>query len=244
LSSTPALSELGEGADFFCAIDTAQPLSQQLIIDLNQLADQVEDATDDSILVLHLGDRDTGDSDAGSAGSWPGEVGIHIVNRWERVLRRLERLSAVTVAVAQGPCGGPALEVLLASDYRLGTKDMRLDLPAMDGEFWPGMAVHRLANQLGVARARRMVLFGNGLTAHEAMQAGLIDEIVDDVVEGVNATQELAGRVTGSELGVRRRLLLEATTTSFEEALGTHLAACDRTLRRGQRAEDPTAVTP
>jgi isomerase DpgB len=32
-------------------------------------------------------------------------------------------------------------------------------------------------------------------------------------------------------------LLLEAPATSFEDALGTHLAACDRTLRRWSAAD-------
>jgi len=33
----------------------------------------------------------------------------------------------------------------------------------------------------------------------------------------------------------QRQLMLEATAASFEDALGTHLAACDRTLRRVRR---------
>ena len=36
---------------------------------------------------------------------------------------------------------------------------------------------------------------------------------------------------TGRELAIRRRLLLDATTTSYEDALGAHLAACDRAVR-------------
>jgi len=43
--------------------------------------------------------------------------------------------------------------------------------------------------------------------------------------------------VDGRELSIRRRLLLEAASTSFEDALGAHLAACDRALRRA--ATDP-----
>jgi isomerase DpgB len=35
-----------------------------------------------------------------------------------------------------------------------------------------------------------------------------------------------------SELAVRRRLLLEAPSATFEDALGAHLAACDRLMRR------------
>ena len=31
---------------------------------------------------------------------------------------------------------------------------------------------------------------------------------------------------------MRRQLMLDAATTTFENALGSHLAACDRVLRR------------
>lgn len=231
------MSGLSDGADVYYRIDTAETLSPALIATLDELCDRVEAAGDDAIAVLHLIGRD----DAVSA--WPGQdVGIHAVNRWERVLRRVERLGAVTIAVIEGSCHGPALEILLATDYRIGTRDTRLSLPLTSGEFWPGMALHRLANQVGVAQARRLVLFASELSAAQAMQLGLVDELVDDVVEGVSATTALVGRVTGAELGIRRRLLLEATTTTFEDALGTHLAACDRTLRRA--AAGTASVTP
>ncbi|RKN41209.1 enoyl-CoA-hydratase DpgB [Streptomyces hoynatensis] len=248
MSTSKAEPQEGAGADVELVIDSAGPLSQELITGLNELCERVEDAPDEVLVVLRLRASGAagGQDPAQGPRSWPGEgVGIHLVNRWERALRRLERLGAATVAVAEGPCGGPALETLLATDYRLGTPGTTIELPASSGEFWPGMAVHRLANQLGVVRARRLVLFGAGLTAAESVQAGLLDEIVTDVAEGIRAARELTARVTGSELALRRRLLLEAATTSFEEALGAHLAACDRTLRRGQReAGTVPAVAP
>jgi isomerase DpgB len=35
-------------------------------------------------------------------------------------------------------------------------------------------------------------------------------------------------------MSVRRRLLQDSLSTSFEDALGVHLAACDRALRNNQ----------
>ncbi|MEK8174877.1 hypothetical protein NKH77_54940 [Streptomyces sp. M19] len=40
------------------------------------------------------------------------------------------------------------------------------------------------------------------------------------------------GRISDQELAVRRQLLLEAASVEYDEALGVHLAACDRELRR------------
>jgi isomerase DpgB len=59
-----------------------------------------------------------------------------------------------------------------------------------------------------------------------------VDELTADVEGALAAVADRAGAVDGGELAIRRQLLRDATTISFEEALGGHLAACDRMLRR------------
>jgi len=234
LSLAEAVQRLGDNSAVHLRIDTAQELSASLVTSLNELCDHAEDGGD-SVVVLHLGDG------AGTPGrSGPGKVGIHTVNRWERALRRVERLDAVTISVAEGRCGGPALEVLLATDYRIGTPDLRLGMPLASGEFWPGMGIHRLAQQVGIARARRLVHFPAELPADQTVRFGLIDEIAADVDEAIARAVDAAARANGPERGIRRLLLLETTATSYEEALGTHLAACDRALRRAEAGTKPT----
>ncbi|KPI19102.1 Enoyl-CoA hydratase/isomerase [Actinobacteria bacterium OK074] len=222
---------LGED-DVSLTIGGSQPLTPELIVAVEALCTRVEDASGDPVVVLRLG--------APPAGAAPERaavpVAIHLVNRWERALRRLERVNAVTLAVAEGRCGGPALEAMLSCDYRIGGPDLRLAPSSGTGEPWPGMAVHRLANQLGVAKVRQLVLFGTELPAVRALEVGLVDELSDDLPAALTARLALARGLTGTEIAIRRRLLLEATSTSFEDALGTHLAACDRTLRRLQES--------
>ncbi len=238
-SLAEAVPRLGDNTGGYLRIDTAQELSTSMVDSLNGLCDRVEDGSGDSVVVLYLHDA-TDNLDR----AWPGKVGIHTVNRWERALRRVERLDAVTIAVAEGHCGGPALEVLLATDYRIGTPDLRLDPPHASGEFWPGMGMHRLAQQVGIARARRLVHFPTELSGDLAMQFGLVDELAADVVEAVGCAAEVAIRASGPERGIRRLLLLETTTTSYEEALGIHLAACDRALRRADAARNHSTPQP
>ncbi|MEO3874990.1 enoyl-CoA-hydratase DpgB [Nonomuraea sp. B12E4] len=169
-------------------------------------------------------------------GAWTRELNVSLVTRWERMLRRLERLPVTTVALASGDCGGAALDVLLTTDVRIGETGVRL-LIAGDGEAtWPGMALYRLAQQAGVARTRRAALFGRPITAAEALELGLLDEVTEDPQEALAAAGRGAGPLAGSELAIRRRLMFDATTTVFEDALGAHLAACDRALRRTEVA--------
>jgi len=220
--------------DIQLRINSATPLSEALIKQVEQACDGAEDTSGESVVVLHVADG------IGGSHAWPGEVGIHLVNKWERALRRLERSPSAVIATASGHCSGPALDLLLTADYRIATNDLRLSPPVTEGQLWPGMALHRLANQIGVARARRLVLFGSDVTASRAVQLGIIDEIGDTTAclsDAVAYAATLFSGVVGTELAIRRRLLLDATTTSFEDSLGTHLAACDRMLRRVRQAD-------
>lgn len=209
-------------------IDAARPLIE-LTAEVNAFCARADGERAPKAFVVWLSDGPAVDR------SWPGEVGTTDVTRWEKAVRALERIPAVSIAAVAGTCGGPALDLLLATDYRFATADLRLLLPVSDGHFWPGMAVHRLVTQVGVARARQLVLWGTQLSVGRAVDVGLVDEVVDDLDDAVRAATVWLGRDAGSELAVRRQLLLEAAVTGYEEALGVHLAACDRELRR--RAE-------
>ncbi|MFE5857199.1 enoyl-CoA-hydratase DpgB [Streptomyces sp. NPDC056500] len=238
MSSGVSEGELKEQADGYLEINSDGPLSPQLIASVEELCDRAETASGTLVVVRLL----PGAESADAAPSGPGDVPIHLVNKWERALRRLERLSAVTVAVAEGNCGGPAVEVLLSCDYRVGGKDLRLRLPFAAGEPWPGMLVHRLANQVGVAESRRLVLFGSEMTAERASGIGLVDEIADDVAVVVAGWITRVRGFAGTGHAIRRGLLLNAASTSYEEALDSHLAACDRALRGAGGIVDTVSV--
>lgn len=163
---------------------------------------------------------------------WSDDLQVALVSKWERGLRRLERLPAVTIAVADDDCGGPALDALLVADYRIMQAGARLVMPLMAGATWPGMALYRLARQAaGDALARRALLFGTPIGAAEALAMGIIDDVAGDAALALEKAMEAAAAVAGAELAIRRQLMQEAMTTTFEDALGTHLAACDRALR-------------
>ena len=134
--------------------------------------------------------------------------------------------------------------MLLATDYRIAARDTWLGISSVGGSTWPGMALYRLVNQLGVARARQAALFGVEVPAARALGWGLLDEVVDDTVARAREVLDAFGPISGKELSIRRQLLAEATSTSFEDALGAHLAACDRALRRAGTGPDAGSGMP
>jgi isomerase DpgB len=222
--------------DVYLEIDGAASISTSLIDAVNRLCDDVEDAKKDiSVLISLTGPSSVGLADAADAADEvPADLGIHTVNKWERAVRRLERLPAFTMAVVDGACQGPALDVLLATDYRLATRRSSLRMPRVAWSTWPGMALFRLANQLGTSRARQLAVLGLEVPARRAANWGLVDELVEDIVERSREVLNAYASANGKELAIRRQLLAEASSTTFEDALGPHLAACDRTLRQAE----------
>ncbi|MET8295788.1 MULTISPECIES: enoyl-CoA-hydratase DpgB [unclassified Streptomyces] len=213
-------------------VEGARTLAE-LTAALAGICDQAESRKGEHVIVvLRLAGSDT------ESRAWPGPADIQEVNRWERAVRRLERLPAMNIAVGRGACGGPALDLLLAADFRIAAPDLLLRLPVNDGHFWPGMALYRLVQHLGLSRARQIVLWGGDIPVTRAQELGLIDQVADDISAAVHTATALMGRTCDQELAVRRRLLLEAASADYDDALGVHLAACDRELRRLQNAAD------
>ncbi|MCF3135740.1 enoyl-CoA-hydratase DpgB [Streptomyces olivochromogenes] len=205
-------------------IDGSRPLTAELVAELDALCARVEDTAEPGVAVLRL----SGAPDP----QWTQDLAVPLVNKWERALRRLERLDIATLAVATGDCGGTALEALLAADYRIAGPGLRMLLPAGPDGAWPGMALYRLANQIGVGVTRRIVLRGLPVPAPRALELQLVDEVAVDPEAALAQAAAQMGAVPGGGMAMRRQLMLDATTTSFEDALGSHLAACDRVLRR------------
>lgn len=205
-------------------IDGGRPYSAATVQAIGAVCDRGEDHGGPGVVPVYVS--------GAPGGSWTEGLSLPLLTKWERALRRLERLAMTTVAVASGDCGGAALDALLATDLRVARRDVRLLVPVDGAATWPGLAMFRLVQQAGAARIRRTVLFGVPLDADAALDAGLVDEVTDDTGGALAALAERAGAFSGKELAIRRRLMFDATTMSFEDALGAHLAACDRALRR------------
>jgi isomerase DpgB len=204
-------------------IDGAQPLGAGTVAAVAAVCDRAEDLGGTAVVVVRV---------SGSPAAASGTPTLKLVNQWERVLRRLERLPATTIAVVEGDCGGAALDALLTTDHRIAAPSARLILPVRAGSIWPGMALYRLARQAAsAAAARHAALLGGVIEARAALASHLVHDVADDLPAALGAMVAHASVISGTELAVRRQLVLDAPTVGFEEALGTHLAACDRALR-------------
>jgi isomerase DpgB len=210
-------------------IDGAGPLSSDLSRQLDGALDRAEDLGGAAILFIYV----QGHQNAASLRTWPGQTDIQLVTKWERALRRIERFGSPTVVLAERACSAIALELLLVADRRLATRDFSMQCAIHGSNLWPGMALYRLSRQIGESRARKFLLDSSRILPEAALELNVIDEVIDHAVIDHASQSELVMRYAPPEdFAVRRRLMQDSLFTSFDDALGAHLAACDRTLRR------------
>lgn len=152
---------------------------------------------------------------------------ISQVTGWERALRLIERSPATTVAVFGQRVGGHALEVALACDFRMARPGAQVKWQN-DGAVWPSTALFRLVRLVGPAQTIRLTVLGEPLDA--AVGNGLVDLVTDDIETDLETLGAAVARL--DDLRVVRNLIAEATHTGYDDALGAHLAACERYLRR------------
>lgn len=95
------------------------------------------------------------------------------------VMSALEISASPVVAAIHGTALGGGLETALACDYRVAVPSARLGLPEVALGIMPGAGgTQRLPRLIGVERALDMIVSGKPVSAVEAKEIGLIDEIV------------------------------------------------------------------
>jgi len=101
-----------------------------------------------------------------------------LVDLGQNLFGRVAALPIVTVAAIHGACAGGGLELALACDFRIASKDAvtRIGLPEVTLGLvpaWGGST--RLPRIIGPAKAMRAILRGDLMPAQRAVRAGLVD---------------------------------------------------------------------
>lgn len=106
------------------------------------------------------------------------EAAIKLAARRGVVCRRLQRLPIPTIAAVNGPCLGGGMTLALACDFVIATSNATFGLPEVKLGWPPAYFIDALTQRTTRATANRMALLGASLTAPEAFDAGLLDQVV------------------------------------------------------------------
>lgn len=93
----------------------------------------------------------------------------------------IEACGKPVLAALHGSILGGGLEVAMACHYRIAQPSARLGMPEVKLGLLPGAGgTQRLPRLVGVARALEMIVGGEPIDAQQALNAGLVDDLVDD----------------------------------------------------------------
>jgi enoyl-CoA hydratase len=111
----------------------------------------------------------------------PHEMGRDWILYGINVFERLAALPQPVIAAVSGHALGGGLELALAADFRLALKSANFGSPEVTlGMISGWMGIRRLAEVIGVARARHLTLLGTPITAELALNWGLITGLADN----------------------------------------------------------------
>jgi len=97
------------------------------------------------------------------------------------VYERLASLPQPTLSAIHGYCLGGGLELALATDFRIADESGVFGFPEVSIGILPSSGgTYRTTRLLGPARAKELILLRSRLSAAEALQAGLVTEVVPE----------------------------------------------------------------
>ena len=156
-----------------------------------------------------------------------------------RALEAIERCEAITIARLHGHVIGGGLVLALGCDLRVAAATTSFHIPEVDlGVPLTWGAAPRLAREIGLARAKELILLCERFDAAAAERWGLLNRVVAD--DALDATiDDFAAR-----LASKPEWAVHMTKTQFQAYARTtvlgDVTAVDGDLLRAAAAEDPT----
>jgi enoyl-CoA hydratase/carnithine racemase len=195
----------------------------------NELGDAAERAAGDpgirAVLVKAQGPVFCSGIDVTLLGQLSGTRGARFrsfVRTAQRPYQLLAQMDKPSVAAIQGPAVGAGFQLALACDLRVASEDARFAMLEVRFGLVPDLGgSHRLARQIGPARAKELIWTGRAVEADEAERIGLVNRVVaagaldkeaDALVRDVVASPPIPVSLTKALIG-------RAAETSLETAL-------------------------
>lgn len=207
-----------DGAVLRVTLDRASRRNSLTQLMIGTLVEALTDAAaDDSLRAIHL--RGAGD-DFCAGVDWvatndrqrprAGDLVRRVPHEAHRVIELVGSIQLPVVCSVQGRAVGFGCNLALAADFTVAAADAVFWEPFVDRGFSPDSGSTWLLPRLvGLARARRMLLLGEKVSATDAADWGLIHQAVSPA-ELDGAAEELVGRLAGGPtvaLGLAKQAL-------------------------------------
>lgn len=175
-----------------------------------------------------------GDLKAMAAAPNPGAFVKGLADDLHRALSTLARIDAVVITAVNGAAAGAGFSLAATGDLVLAAESAKFTMAYTKAGLSPdGSASYYLPRLIGIRRTQQLMLTNRTLSAAEALDWGLLTEVVPDDQLAAR-TETLAtemARTSRTSNGAVKRLLLGTYRTGLEEQMeleGRYLASCAR----------------
>jgi len=152
----------------------------------------------------------------------PIELGSHLRDRYNPLIARLRTMEKPVVAAVNGVAAGAGCSLALACDLRVAAESAGFIEAFINVGLVPDSgSTFMLPRLVGVARAMELAFTGRKVTAAEALQIGLVNQVVPDA-QLAEATQKLARKLASlptRAIGLTKRAINAAWTNGLEAQL-------------------------
>jgi enoyl-CoA hydratase/3-hydroxyacyl-CoA dehydrogenase len=139
----------------------------------------------------------------------------------------IERAPVPVVAAIHGYCLGGGLEIALACDFRIATRDAQLGFPEVNLGLLPGGGgTQRAPRLVSHGRAAWLIMSGERIPAEQAAAWGLVEFVVDDLEEGIARYVEPLDRQSPHAIRQIKQLLHDTRDRRDDEREVHAFAAC------------------
>jgi enoyl-CoA hydratase/carnithine racemase len=116
----------------------------------------------------------------------------------EKAVIQIRDMPAPVIAAIEGPCMGGAVDIALACDFLVASKEAFFEVPAARlALLYNPEAVRRWRARLSGLTLRRMLILGERFTAAQAVQAGVVSHLAAEG-SALEKSRELADRAAKS----------------------------------------------
>lgn len=162
-----------------------------------------------------------------AAGRAP-DLGNTLRDRYNPLIRAIREAPKPVVAAVNGVAAGAGASLALACDYRVASESARLILAFIKVGLVPDSgALWFLAKMIGTARAFKLAVTGDAVSAEEGLASGIFDEVASDA-EFEQAWRDAAQRfATGPTraYALCKQLLNGAMERSLDDQLKLEISA-------------------
>ncbi len=178
--------------------ETLNALNTKLLRELESWVDGLDYEALRALIITGEGRAFVAGADIKEMESLSVEEALDFARLGSRVFRKIEKLPLPVLAAVNGFALGGGCELALACDIRLASSKAKLGQPEVGLGITPGFSgTVRLARLVGPGRAKELIYTGRVIRADEALEMGLVNQVVEPE-ELMDRAREMASLIAAN----------------------------------------------